>query len=334
MEPYVKNTLMNKKILFIGPKTFNYEQEIIKCLERMGASVDYYNDRPFESNVKKILLRLAPRLLKNEVNDYFLSIVEKSKSVEYDYVFCIKLECFPLLVLEQLKKEQETAKFIFYTWDSFSNNSNPLSCLTIFDRILTFDSEDAISKGLIHRPLFYINEYARVGECTRQYDVSFVGSVHTHRYQLIKQLLQSVDTKYQCYMYLFVPSKLLFFARKLFLFPIYGHSKVGEFKFSSLNQQEIVALFSKSKAILDICHHNQSGLTMRSVEALGAKRKLITNNVNIEKYDFFNPQNILILDENNIQISNEFLDSDFEPINSDIYTRYSINGWVEEIFEL
>lgn len=327
-------TLINKKILFIGPKTFNYEQEIVECLIRKGARVDYHNDRPFESTLKKILLRLVPRLLKNEVADYFLSIVQNAQGVEYDYVFCIKLECFPLAILEKLKEQQKTAIFIFYTWDSFLNNTNPLKCLPVFDRNITFDINDANSKGLIHRPLFYLNEYAEIEEPIRHYDVSFIGSIHIHRYQLIKQFLRSIDPKYKCYMYLFVPSKILYYARKLVLFPVYGRSTKSDFKYSPLNQLTIVDIFSKSKAILDVCHHNQAGLTMRTIEALGAKRKLITNNLNVEAYDFYDPRNILILDEKNIQISNEFLDSDYVPIRSDIHARYSIDGWINEVFEL
>lgn len=326
--------LNRKKVLFIGPKTFNYEQEIIKCLRGMGARVDYYNDRPFDSNIKKILLRLVPRLLKKEVFDYFSSILEKSKCVKYDYVFCVKLECFPLPLLEQLRLQQGAAKFVFYTWGSFLNNTNPLKCLKVFDRTLTFDSKDAIANGLVHRPLFYLEEYADVTDVERQYDLVFVGSVHIHRYKFIEQVLQRIGSKYQCYMYLFVPSRFLYFARKLFLFPVYGKSKESDFKFAALSQREIVALFAESKAILDVCHHNQTGLTMRSIEALGAKRKLITNNVNIKEYDFFDPQNVLILDEKNIYIPNAFLESEYLPIDEKIYARYSIDGWIKEVFEI
>lgn len=327
-------SLKNKKILFIGAKTFNYENEIIKCLQGMGAIVDYNNDRPFEGTYKKILLRIAPKLLKKEINQYFLGILDNASKVEYDYVFCLKLECFPREILLQLKAQQRKAKFIFYTWDSFTNNKNPLSCLDIFDRCLTFDNQDAKTYGLIHRPLFYLNEYAEIEDKARPFDVSFIGSIHIHRYKLIKSFLKNVDKKYTCYMYLFVPSLLLYFARKFLLFPIYGSSKKSDFKFTSLNKKEIVSLFTKSKAILDICHHNQSGLTMRSIEALGARRKLITNNENIKMYDFFNPQNILILDEKNMEISNEFLDSDYEQLIPEIQFRYSLNGWVSEIFAL
>jgi hypothetical protein len=285
--------LIGKNILFIGPKTFDYENEIIKCLQRKGGSVDYYNDRPFESNLKKVLLRLVPLFLKREVKSYFLSIVKKTEDIQYDYVFCIKLECFPFDVLKKLREQQKKAKFIFYTWDSFLNNPNPLKCLSAFDRSLTFDRRDAYSKDLLHRPLFYISEYADIKEQMRAYDVLFVGSVHTQRFKFINHFLQNVDKKYKCYMHLFVPRKLLYFARKLFLFPTYGIYQTSDFKFSSLNQDEVVSLFAKSKAILDICHHNQVGLTIRTVEALGAKRKLITNNIDIKNYDFYDLCNIL-----------------------------------------
>jgi hypothetical protein len=327
-------SLKNKRILFIGAKTFNYEKEIIKCLQSMGAIVDYFNDRPFEVSYKKILLRLAPKLMKKEVNQYFLSILNKASENKYDYVFCIKLECCPRVILEQLKAQQKQAEFIFYTWDSFVNNGNPLNSMDIFDRTLTFDHKDAIEYGLIHRPLFYLDEYAALDEQQVKYDVIFIGSVHIHRYKKIKQFLRVINTKYNCFLYLFVPSKLLYLARKFLLFPVYGMSKETDFQFLPLTQNEIINLFGASKAILDFSHHNQSGLTMRTIEALGAQRKLITDNVNVKTYDFFNVENILVIDEANFNIPNNFLDSAYVSTDKYIYERYSLTGWIQEVFNL
>ena len=59
-----------------------------------------------------------------------------------------------------------------------------------------------------------------------------------------------------------------------------------------MSQEEIISLISKSKAILDINHPSQVGLTMRTFETLGANKKLITTNENIKIYDFFDKENI------------------------------------------
>ena len=38
--------MSEKRVLFIGPRFFGYENEIIKTLEQFGATVDYYEAAP------------------------------------------------------------------------------------------------------------------------------------------------------------------------------------------------------------------------------------------------------------------------------------------------
>jgi hypothetical protein len=329
-------SLVGKKILFIGPKTFGYEQEITKQLEKMGASVDYFDDRPFVSNIKKIILRIIPFVLRNEVFNYFQAIIDHAAIKQYDYVICIKLECFPHKLLRQLRAEQPSAVFLFYAWDSFRNSPNAKKCLDIFDRVYSFDNVDADKYELIHRPLFYIDKYKNITDQPKIYDVVFVGSVHIHRYKFIKSFTNNLGSNLNCYIFLYVPSKLLFVARKLLLFPTYGLSKSSEFKFSPLSQPEIIDLLGQTNIVLDFAFPSQDGLTMRSIEAFGARKKLITNNSNIRSYDFYNPENILVLDDlNKIEVIPEsFINTPYKPPDDDIYDRYSIDGWVKEIFDL
>jgi hypothetical protein len=85
------------------------------------------------------------------------------------------------------------------------------------------------------------------------------------------------------------------------------------------------------KAILDIEHPNQRGLTMRTFETMGAQKKLVTTNALIAEYDFFDTSNICILDRKNPKIPKDFLESPLVPLAPDIYRRYSIEGWLDEI---
>ncbi|MCP4523614.1 MAG: hypothetical protein GY828_05360 [Candidatus Gracilibacteria bacterium] len=324
--------LAEKKILFIGPKSFGYEQEIISNLEKIGATVDYYNDRPFQSNLKKIILRLFPWILHGLVKDYFNNLIKVTSSNEYDYVFCIKLECFPLNLFKKLRTSQKKAVFIFYNWDSFVNNSNPLTHLNLFDKIMTFDDKDSKKYKMIHRPLFFIDKYREIKNQPLKYDIAFIGSVHVHRYKFIKKFLISSPKNMTFFIYFYVPSKLLFFTRKLLLFPIYGSSKLEEFNFNSLSQPQIVNIFSKSNIILDYALPTQEGLTMRSIEALGAQKKLITNNKSIQNYDFYDKNNVLVIKKNCIEIPESFMTEAYIPIEPSVYEKYSIQGWIYDIF--
>ena len=75
------------------------------------------------------------------------------------------------------------------------------------------------------------------------------------------------------------------------------------------------------------------GLTFRVFEAIGYHKKIITNNPDIANYDFYNPQNILIINEQNISIPNEFLTSSYIPIPDQIIRKYTLETWVKTVFK-
>ncbi|MGE6189334.1 hypothetical protein ACLHZ7_21910, partial [Aeromonas salmonicida] len=64
------NDFAGKKILFICPRFFGYEREIERELINLGAKVDYYNERPFESSVAKILNRINFKAVIKKSIDY------------------------------------------------------------------------------------------------------------------------------------------------------------------------------------------------------------------------------------------------------------------------
>ena len=90
----------------------------------------------------------------------------------------------------------------------------------------------------------------------------------------------------------------------------------------------------QSRAILDIVQSGQSGITLRPMEAMFYNKKLITNNIYIKEYDFYNPRNIFILQERNINELNEFLELPMIEINQDIKNKYKFSGgWLEDFLK-
>ena len=72
---------------------------------------------------------------------------------------------------------------------------------------------------------------------------------------------------------------------------------------------------------------------MRTIETLGAKKKLITTNPNVKGYDFYRPENVLIVDRINPIITKEFIEQPWEDVPEEIYRKYSISSWLNIIFE-
>lgn len=325
---------INKKILLFVPKFFNYECEILKKLESLGADVDYYDERMNPNNITKALIRFHKNLIKEKIQKYYLKIISETQTKEYDFVFFINPETVTKELLVELKEKQKKAKFIIYLWDSIKNKKNAKEILDNFDKHFSFDKQDCIEdKRFKFRPLFYLDEYASMSnKSTNIYDLSFIGTAHSDRYNILKNLKnQALKNKLNCYFFMYFSSKVLFYFKKI-TDKSYKNTSINDFTFKSISKKEILEKISNSKVIIDIQHPKQTGLTMRTIEMLGIKKKLITTNKDIVNYDFYNPNNIKIIDRENPILDIDFIKSTYLEVESKVYEKYGIEKWLEEIF--
>ncbi len=328
-------SLKGKKVLYIGQSFFGYEKEIKLMLESEGASVDFYNERPSSTFLTKAYIRLKLQsLIYLKIQNYYNSILAAIKDVEYDYVFVVKIETIDVRILKQLKKSQVGAEFILYMWDSLKNYKQNDKILDLFDRAYTFDSYDVSQYlNLKFLPLFYIPKYERVDDVKVKYDLCFIGSGHSDRYEVVNKLFKiASELNLTKYTFFFLQSKIIFIFRKLFDKRL-QEAKINEFSFDSLSQDEIIQKMLESKVVLDIEHPGQIGLTMRTIEMIGLKKKLITTNTSIKEYDFYNKNNIYVVDRKNLELDVEFFTLPYEELKVDIYNKYSLKNWVQTIFK-
>lgn len=88
----------------------------------------------------------------------------------------------------------------------------------------------------------------------------------------------------------------------------------------------------KSKAILEVTQDGQVGCTLRAMEALFFRKKLITNNFNIINEDFYNKNNVFIYGKDNKEKLCEFVNKPYD-IKSDKYrNKHTIEAWLENFF--
>lgn len=328
--------LHKKNILFISVSFFNYENLIKEELEKMGANVDLFDERPSNSFFSKAILRIKKEMYAVKINQYFKEIIEKIRDVKYDYFLLIKGEATPIFFLEFLKKNNPGIQFIFYTYDSFKNNSNGLEILNHFDSKFTFDSKDAVQYKMSFRPLFFAQDYGNLYGKNKIYkdDLAFIGTAHSDRYSISEKAKSWCEKHHlRMFTFYFSPSKTLFRFKKL-TDSEFKNFDAAKISFQSLSHQEIVDIYENTKVILDINHPGQNGLTMRTFETLGAGRKLITTNPTVKTYPFYDPQNIYIVERGKIEFEEEFFKTDFKEINSEIRESMSLAGWVKEVFGL
>lgn len=326
--------LKNKKILLFCPRFFNYETEIKKELENQGAIVDYFDERFGNSSINKIIIRLnISFLLKILSKKYYKNIIDNQLKKDYDYVFFINTETILPETLEIMKKIYKNSEFILYMWDSIKNKPRTNELLEYFDRIYSFDKKDTlINEKIKFLPLFYINLYFPQKVDKFIYDISFVGTIHSDRFKILNLLKKEcIDKNIKYYFYLFFQNKKLILLKKL-IDKNLKELTSEDISDKKLTHKEIENISNNSKTIIDIQSPNQSGLTMRTFEiALGLRKKLITTNENIREYDFYNPNNILVIDRKNIKIDYKFFQKKYIELDEKIYEKYSLKNWLKII---
>ncbi|MCT7464724.1 hypothetical protein N5S72_09710 [Aliarcobacter cryaerophilus] len=327
--------LSGKTVLLLAPKFFGYELEIKKELENLGARVIYFDERPKNDFFTKVFIRLnLKKFISRRINIYYRNIIENIKDENIDYLFLVAPETISIETIKEIKSIHKNMKIFAYFWDSIKNKKTALEYLDIADKYFTFDSNDIkIDKRIEFLPLFYIKDYEVIADVRNNliYDTTFIGTVHSDRYKIIKDIEKQLENK-NTFFYFYSPSRTLFFFQKL-LKKDFRNIKWKDVSFKSMKKEELLNKIKESKCIIDIQHPLQSGLTMRTIEMLGVNKKIITTNENIINYDFYNENNILILDRNNIQINNSFFDKEYQIIEDNIYQKYSLRNWLEIIFK-
>ncbi|MCU8022003.1 MULTISPECIES: hypothetical protein [unclassified Shewanella] len=330
------SSLVGKKILFIGPSFFGYEEDIKNELTNQGAEVDYFDERPFTSSIGKILIRLGVNLfIKKAINEYYSKIIEKAKCIEYDYLFVISPEAISKKIVEEIKLTNPNMKSILYMWDAVGNKNDSDKLIYSFDFCYSFDRNDVVSiPKMQFLPLFYSEcfDFKYMEESSKKYSVLFIGTVHSDRYTLVNKIIKQFNVvPLPSYTFFYCPSKLLFLMKKI-LDKEFFHIPLKDISFSSLDKVSIRKLISMSDIVIDIEHSSQSGLTMRTIETLALNKKLITTNADVKHYDFYSSNNICIVDRKNPVLNEGFINSDYVSPSDIIVNKYSLKNWVRTMF--
>jgi hypothetical protein len=252
--------------------------------------------------------------------------------MNYDTIFIIKCEYFNESDLEQLRKENPKANFILYLWDSLTRFPKIVSKFPYFDTIYSFDRLDCIEHSRMQfNPLFYRNEYKynEKSDDRTKVDIYHLGWYHSDRLEFIRKLSKQFEELNIKYKILLFTGYFSYIFQTIFGGELKNNKKFLVFKSVSANEnfENIIS----AKATLDIAHAMQSGLTMRTIELLGAQRKIITTNEDIINYDFYDPQNVMILKRDNPQFHKNFFLTEFNKTPPDILEKYSISEWVKRM---
>lgn len=330
----MKANLQGKSVVFICVKSFNFEGFIVNRLLEMGADVRYFDERTSNTWFEKAIIRFKKEWVSKRIKRYYNAILEQLKDFNPDYLFVIRGEVVPPFFLVEFKRSWPQSRSIFYHADSFLNNPNPRELLKYFDKAATFDPIDSNKYNLIHLPLFFDDYYLNqdIPFNVRKYDISFIGTLHSDRAIFVEKVLDNFPGK----------KKFVFYYSHGLLGLIYHIIKTKQVSltalrnvhFKPLSTDKTRLVFLNSKVVIDVEHPNQTGLTSRTIEALGAGCKVITTNSAVNEADFYHPNNICAVDRRNPDVPQAFLKADYIPVYEDVRRSYTLRSWLNFLFAL
>lgn len=175
-------------------------------------------------------------------------------------------------------------------------------------KIYTFDQYDVdIYKLLYHNQVGRIQPVNE--EINIEYDFYFIGRVKD-RYEVIREIESYLCACGYNNQFIYVTDKSQFISYD-----------------ANINNVK------HCKCVIDVNQKPQCGVTLRPIEALFYKKKLITNNYNIKSYDFYSPNNIFIWGEDSVANLNTFLQSPYEDVDENIVYKYDIKEWLRALCE-
>ena len=312
----------HKKILFIAPVFHGYEVIIKEKLEKFGAEVVFVPEREYSLRYK-VLNNLNPSYIDRLQVDRYKHILEENNNKRFDYLFVIRGYKMPSFFLSEFRRRNPAAVLIMYQWDS--NRTNPFSHhIESYDKVLSFDYKDCKDLGLQYLPLFYTDDVLEFMGRQAKYDFFFMGTYLQNRYDALMRFMNKYKRTYSICAYIYMPFTSLI---KEIL-----KGNVKTLKYISIRhmpREQYLSILSESKAIVDVSNAGQTGLAMRIIEALALRKKVVTNNWNIYGEPFYTSKSILVFDDKDPIIPDEFIDGEvnvFDGISS-------IDEWLSHLFK-
>lgn len=245
---------------------------------------------------------ICPRFLyfiyddwKKEIDNYEVVIMDSRRASKF--------------AVQWIKKKYPKIRVIVWYWNQVSDKElDPDFCKQHGCEVWSFDKTDCEKYGM-----HFNDQYLLVANIDRMestdIDLTYVGGWSEERKkQLIKIVSGFEDIK--------------------------GYYQLAHNQNDWIPYEKYIGLITKSKGILEINKEGQSGLTLRALEALFYRKKLITNNISIMNENVYNKNNIYVIGVDDKPVKDFLNEPYYMPENyDDLVSYYSFDSWIKRIYE-
>ncbi|MDY3337604.1 glycosyltransferase [Riemerella anatipestifer] len=348
----------NKSILIIFNPWRRFEgslyEQLVNGLKRLGMSVDYFDtgnlpvfeNKHLPDKLRNIFERVVKKnkqyyliAEKNHYNRiYYKRLLElKQTNKKYDYILIIKPEEYSSKFIKSVSEIGD--KTVGYIWDGLRLffKKSLLKSMKYLDEIYSFDIENIRDHTELN--MSFCTNYCIPDDIEpipyydRKIDVFYVGALagtlpeqrrDTKIENIAKYLEGNVDLN------ILVSNSFMATDNNLVKNP-----KV-QYITSPTSMADTLKKTQNSKIVIDICKKHHIGLSFRFFECMLCETKIITNNTDVVNYDFYHPDNILVVDFDNIDIYMEdikvFQSKPYRKLSEEVIQKYTLNNWIRYLF--
>jgi hypothetical protein len=254
---------------------------------------------------------ISGRNIKHDFYNASVREVMDGLQKHYKRILIIRPDLLSDYHLQQLR--ERTGCFIAYYWDTVGYAPRKKNIVHFFDRILSFDPGDCEKYGFDFQCNFYYYENQASETRYQVYNLSSLDE----RKEIMEEIAMALEGLGLSYLF-------KGFNKKPFKNPYIQYTE-------RISYQNMLNEASHCNVVLDVTKPGQKGLTFRPFEALGLNKKLITTNSAIKDYEFYDPENVVIVQPGRVRLEKEFFETPFKEVPSSVKKKYHLKQWLNDV---
>ncbi|REC47077.1 hypothetical protein [Chryseobacterium pennipullorum] len=323
------------KFLLVMPDYSDFPDLFLENLQKEGFETYLITDKVSKfrykgaESVKNFFIK---NILRNKdykqglVNQHFYDTLSENLLAikgELDYILVIRPDNFPIPFIKNLKKR--TKQLIAYQWDGIEKFPEIKNYFNLFDTFFCF--EKVASQPNI-RPItnFYFDH---IPPADKKYNTEkpvlyFVGLYWKSREEKIDRFIEEVSglsVEFSIFIQYFRHQE-----------PEKKNDRIHYIQ-DRISFQENLELVKNSDVLLDFVDPLHNGLSIRFFEGMYYHKKVITDNIMVKNYDFYHPDNIFVVENDNYKNIEQFLKTPYSELPDEIVKKYGFSNWIQEIIK-
>ena len=300
--------MINKdNTLIILHPSGRYPQKLYTSMTKLGFKVCRSmkgNDKYICRALRSIIMKYDTKL---QVFMYGKWYKEELKKYENVLIFHDKYS-YPIVNILQNKKKYQGMIYLYYMDPMETDGAKDCNFIRVKPnehfKIYSFEKNDCKEYGYHYNSLFFFKEDVRT-ENEYWSDVFFIGTDKGRLEHLlsIQKVLEKEGIN--------IDMHICRYGRKASKYA----REIGYRYKKPIPYEKLLMKLMHTRCVLDIAPENQEEVTLRVYEAIFCKKKVITNNPNVRKYQFYDRNNIFIMGEDSESelkafVMGEFIESE------------------------